>query len=75
MCEGKFSPMSTAKDLLRFLHKRGYRAKRQTGSHLILIHPERRMLVVPVHKGDFPRGLFLRILKDAGFTEIDYLKG
>ncbi len=33
------------------------------------------MLVVPVHKGDLPRGLFLRILKDAGFSEEDFLKG
>jgi predicted RNA binding protein YcfA (HicA-like mRNA interferase family) len=33
------------------------------------------MLVVPVHKGDVPRGLFLQILKDAGFTEKDFLEG
>jgi predicted RNA binding protein YcfA (HicA-like mRNA interferase family) len=33
------------------------------------------MLVVPVHKGDLPRGLFLQILKDAGFTEKDFLEG
>lgn len=38
-------------------------------------HPSRRMLVIPVHKGDIPRGLFLKILKDAGFTEDDFLKG
>jgi len=30
------------------------------------------MLVIPVHKGDIPRGLFLKILKDAGFTEDDF---
>jgi hypothetical protein len=33
------------------------------------------MLVVPIHSGDVPRGLFLRILKDAGFTEKDFLEG
>jgi len=33
------------------------------------------MLIVPVHKGDLPRGLFLRILKDAGFSEEDFLNG
>ena len=33
------------------------------------------MLVVPVHKGDIPRGLFLRILKDAGFSEDEFLEG
>ncbi|MGE5325850.1 MAG: type II toxin-antitoxin system HicA family toxin [Deltaproteobacteria bacterium] len=58
-----------------FLSKKGYTEKRQTASHLILVHPTRRMLVVPVHRGDLPRGLFLRILKDAGFTEQEFLKG
>jgi predicted RNA binding protein YcfA (HicA-like mRNA interferase family) len=67
--------MPTAKELLRFLRKHGYREKRQTGSHLILVHPTRRMLVVPAHKGDIPRGLFLQILKDAGFTEKEFLEG
>lgn len=65
--------MPTAKQLLRFLRKQGYVQERQAGSHLILEHPSRRMLVVPVHKGDLPRGLFLRILKDAGFSEKDFL--
>lgn len=67
--------MPTAKQLLRFLRKQGYTESRQTGSHLILKHRSRAMLVVPVHKGDLPRGLFLRTLKDAGFSEEDFLKG
>ncbi len=67
--------MPKAEELLRFLRRKGYREKRQTGSHLIVIHPTRRMLVVPVHKGDLPRGLFLQILKDASFTEKDFLEG
>jgi predicted RNA binding protein YcfA (HicA-like mRNA interferase family) len=67
--------MPTAQELLRFLHKQGYREKRQTGSHIILVHPTRRMLVVPVHRGDIPRGLFLRILKDAGLSESEFLEG
>ena len=67
--------MPTAQELLRFLRRQGYREKRQTGSHLILVHPTRRMLVIPVHRGDIPRGLFLRILKDAGFSESDFFEG
>jgi len=67
--------MPTAQELLRFLRKQGFREKRQTGSHLILVHPSRRMLVVPVHRGDIPRGLFLRILKDGGFSESEFLEG
>jgi predicted RNA binding protein YcfA (HicA-like mRNA interferase family) len=33
------------------------------------------MLVLPVHKGDIPRGLLLQILKDAGLDEKDFLGG
>ena len=54
--------MPKAAELLRFLQQQGYRKVRQTGSHLILEHSERPML------GDLPKGLFLKILKDAGFT-------
>jgi predicted RNA binding protein YcfA (HicA-like mRNA interferase family) len=67
--------MPIAKVLLRFLRSRGYRETRQTGSHMILVHATRRMLVIPMHKGDLPRGLFLRVLKDAGLTEKDFLEG
>jgi len=67
--------MPTARQLLRFLHKQGYVERRQTGSHLILKHSTRPMLVVPFHRGDLPRGLFLRILKDGGFSERDFIEG
>ena len=67
--------MPTARELLRFLRKQGYQEKRQTGSHRILTHPVRPMLGVPVHSGDLPRGLFLRILKDACFSEQDFVAG
>jgi predicted RNA binding protein YcfA (HicA-like mRNA interferase family) len=67
--------MPTARELLRFLQKQGYRKVRQTGSHLILKHPSRPMLVVPVHRGEFPKGLLVRILKDGGFTLQDFRRG
>jgi predicted RNA binding protein YcfA (HicA-like mRNA interferase family) len=67
--------MPSARELLRFLRKHGYEEMRQTGSHRILTHPFRSMLVVPLHSGDLPRGLFLRILKDAGFSEGDFFGG
>lgn len=60
--------MVSARELIRFLVRQGYRKVRQTGSHLILEHPTRKALVIPVHAKDLPKGLFLRILKDAGFT-------
>lgn len=61
--------MPNARELVRFLCAHGYIEARQAGSHLILKHPERKTLTVPIHRGkDLPRGLFFRILKDAGFT-------
>ena len=45
--------MPTAQQLLRFLRKLGYRTERQTGPHMILKHPTRRMLVVPFHRGEY----------------------
>ena len=65
--------MPKARELLRFLRKNGYLEVRQRGSHLILVHPTRSMLSLPMDSGDVPRGLFLRILKDAGFKEADFL--
>jgi predicted RNA binding protein YcfA (HicA-like mRNA interferase family) len=67
--------MPKARELLRFLRNHGYQEKRQKGSHRILTHAVRPMLSVPIHSGDVPRGLFLRILKDAGFSEEDFLGG
>jgi len=65
--------MPNARELVRFLSANGYVEARQTGSHLILKHPDGRMLAVPVHRGkDIPKGLFLRLLKDAGFTLEDF---
>jgi predicted RNA binding protein YcfA (HicA-like mRNA interferase family) len=66
--------MTTVRKLVRFLERHGYRRVRQTGSHLILEHPERRQLIIPVHRGELPKGLFLRILKDSGFSLEEYRK-
>ena len=66
--------MRSSRDLVRFLLRQGYRKIRQTGSHLVLEHSQRPTVVIPVHRGDLPKGLFLRILKDAGFTLEDFQK-
>jgi predicted RNA binding protein YcfA (HicA-like mRNA interferase family) len=57
--------MPTAKELLRFLTGKGYKQVRRTGSHLIPSHPSRALL-------DLPKGLFLKILKDAGFSREEF---
>lgn len=69
-------PQLTARELVAFLKAQGFTADRQSGSHLVLRHPGRRVSVtVPVHTGsDLGRGLAARILKDAGFSVEDYLR-
>jgi predicted RNA binding protein YcfA (HicA-like mRNA interferase family) len=68
--------MPNARELVRFLCAKGYVETRQTGSHLILKHLDGKMVIVPVHRAkDLPRGLFLRVLKYAGFTLDDFHQG
>jgi len=67
--------MPTAKDVVRFLKSKGFKEKRQRGSHLILQNPSTGYrTVIPMHPGDLPKGLFLKILKDAGFDYENYVR-
>lgn len=70
-------PQVTARELIAFLKKHGFAEDRQIGSHLTLRNEESSLSVtVPVHTGcNVGRGLAVRILKDAGFTVEDYVKG
>jgi predicted RNA binding protein YcfA (HicA-like mRNA interferase family) len=47
------APRITSADLLRALYRAGWSMSRQSGSHVILVHPERAgaRVVVPVHAG------------------------
>ena len=69
-------PQVTARELIRFLKAQGFEEERQSGSHLTLYYPCKKVMVtVPVHTGcDVGRGLAIRILKDAGFSVDDYLR-
>jgi predicted RNA binding protein YcfA (HicA-like mRNA interferase family) len=49
--------------------------ERITGSHHILKHPDGRFLTVPVHRNqDLQRGIYRKILKDAGLTDEELRK-
>jgi len=68
--------MPTAREIVRFLKRKGFKEKRQAGSHLILQNPQSGYrTIVPMHAGDLPTGLLLRILKDAGFSLNDFRDG
>lgn len=63
-------PRITAAELVRALRRAGWVRARQTGSHLVLRHPERLVKVtVPMHAGEDLAPKTLRsILDQAGLT-------
>lgn len=65
-------PALTPQKVLKFLKRHDFVVDRQSGSHMILMHPENhRRAVIPIHNKDLPKGTLLSILKMAGFTKDD----
>ena len=64
----------SARDILSRLKKAGFEEKRQSGSHIVLRHPDGRQTYVAMHPGDVPTGTFKKILKQAGLTEEEFKK-
>ncbi len=58
-----------ARELLRKLKKAGFTEKRQSGSHVIMRHPDGRQTYIAMHPGDMPVGTFRKILKQAQLSE------
>jgi predicted RNA binding protein YcfA (HicA-like mRNA interferase family) len=68
-------PALTARQILKILRKHGFEPERQSGSHMVLRHPDGRRTTVPVHsQRDLGKGLLRQILKDAELTVKDLLK-
>ena len=68
-------PQVKPQELIRALERLGFARRRQTGSHVILRHPEtKRIASVPVHARDVKRGLLFGILKQSGVSPEALLK-
>jgi predicted RNA binding protein YcfA (HicA-like mRNA interferase family) len=61
-----------AREVLARLQRAGFVVKRQSGSHVILRHPDGRQTYVAMHTRDVPSGTFRSILKQARLTEEDF---
>lgn len=61
-----------AKEALRRLERAGFVIRRQSGSHVVLRHPDGRQTYVAMHTGDVPKGTFRSILKQAGMDEQEF---
>ena len=56
----------------RELRRRGVVGRRAKGGPGGYTHPDGRIVVVPFHIGELPKGTFKRILRDAGLTEEEF---
>jgi predicted RNA binding protein YcfA (HicA-like mRNA interferase family) len=68
-------PSLTARKVIRALKRAGFVEDRQRGSHLVLIHPERKArTVVPVHPGRSIKEPLLRaIVRDASLSIAEFI--
>ena len=53
---------------LRAFERLGYEVVRVRGSHYILEHMEKGLLVLPFHRGNIKTGIIMDALKKAGIT-------
>ncbi len=61
------------RDVVKALGKVGFTVKRQSGSHLVLEHPDGRWTVVPRHDS-IKLGTMKSIVDDVGITAEEFLK-
>ena len=57
----------SGRDAVRAFERLGYVVDHQTGSHMILRHPNMRRLTVPDHK-ELAKGTLRSLIREAGIT-------
>lgn len=68
-------PSFTPKALIKKLKKLGFIEDHQTGSHIVMYHPEtERRAVIPHHLKDLKKGTLLSLLNEAGVSREEILK-
>ena len=72
-------PRISGEHVIRALRRTGFQEIRQRGSHVVLEHPDGRMTVVPLHRGEvIGPGLLKKILRDIEMSPDEFqnlLKG
>ena len=65
-------PPLTPRKLIAILKKKGFQLDHTTGSHFIFYHSKiKRIVTVPYHAKDIPKGTIHSILKQAGLSVDD----
>ena len=67
-------PILPARKVIRILDKFGFKVHRQTGSHIHLYHPDRRLLVTVPNHPELARGTLHAILKQAKLSKEEFLQ-
>jgi len=67
-------PSLTSQEVIEILEKHGYHLLRSKGNHRIYYNSNtKKLVVVPYHKKDLPKGTLLEILKQAGISREEAL--
>ncbi len=68
-------PRTGGRRVLRALERAGFEVIRVKGSHHVMRHPDGRMTIVPVHRGEnIGPGLLSKILTDCELTRDEFRK-
>ena len=68
-------PTIRPREMVSALQRAGFEELHQKGSHLYLIHPQKKFITsVPIHPGDLDRGLMKKILRQADISEEEFHK-
>jgi predicted RNA binding protein YcfA (HicA-like mRNA interferase family) len=65
-------PACSGQDAIRAFQKLGYQVDHQTGSHIILRHPQMRRLTVPNHR-ELAKGTLRALIREAGLTKEEFV--
>ena len=66
-------PVCSGQDAIRAFQKLGYAVDHQTGSHIILRHPQMRRLTVPNHR-ELAKGTLRALIREAGLTKEEFVR-
>ncbi len=57
------------------MRKAGFVVERQKGSHLRMWREaDKKIVIIPVHPGDIPKGTLRGIIRDAGLTVEEFFR-
>jgi predicted RNA binding protein YcfA (HicA-like mRNA interferase family) len=65
-------PVCSGQDAIRAFQKLGYQVDHQTGSHIILRHPQMRRLTVPNHR-ELAKGTLRALIREAGLAKDQFV--